>query len=246
LANTHIGKVGYVTGDGCISSTKRYGNIENWVTVILGNREDLEEIKQDIITLGFKPWKISSLKTKSIILDSMGKSREIQGVTTRLDIPSKSFAILLHALGVPKGRKTEVKFRVPKWIWKSPKWIKRLYLAGLFGAELTKPTQDKRERFRFKEPRLSINKREDLLKNGYDFLKDIATLLEEFNVKVNKFYIYQGAIRKDKTRTVKIILSISSKDENLLNLWKKSVTNIVEENKFLHNVQLDIFQLNLR
>jgi len=213
--------VGYVTGDGCISSTKRYGNIENWVTVILGNREDLEEIKQDIITLGFKPWKISSSKTKSIILDPIGKLRKIQGVTTRLDIPSKSFAILLHALGVPKGRKTEAKFRVPKWIWKSPKWIKRLYLAGLFGAELTKPTQDRREQFRFKEPRLSINKREDLLKNGYDFLRDIAILLEEFNVKVNKFYVYQGAIRKDKTRTVKIILSISSKDENLLNLWKK-------------------------
>jgi intein/homing endonuclease len=181
--------VGYITGGGCIFFTKRYGKLENWVTVILGNREDLEEIKQDIITLGFKPWKISSSKTKSIILDPIGKLRKIQGVTTRLDIPSKSFAILLHALGVPKGRKTEAKFRLPKWIWKSPKWIKRLYLAGLFGAELTKPTQDRREQFRFKEPRLSINKREDLLKNGYDFLRDIAILLEEFNVKVNKFYV---------------------------------------------------------
>jgi tRNA-splicing ligase RtcB (3'-phosphate/5'-hydroxy nucleic acid ligase) len=211
--------VGYVTGDGCITSYKRYGNIENWVTVIIGQEEDLHEISEDVKALGFLPQKIISSITESKITYSDGKTRKVKGITKKLEIKAKSFAILLHALGVPKGYKGDCEFRVPIWVVKAPKWIKRLYLAGLFGAELTKPTQDKKEKYRFKEPRLSINKNENLIQNGYEFLKDIIFLLGQFDVECNKIYIYPSSITNQGNKTVKLILSISSKIENLKKLW---------------------------
>jgi tRNA-splicing ligase RtcB len=211
--------VGYITGDGCITSYKRYGNIENWVTVVIGQEEDLHEISEDVKDLGFLPQKIISSITESKITYRDGKTRKIKGITKKLEIRAKSFAILLHALGVPKGYKSDCEFRVPIWVVKAPKWIKRLYLAGLFGAELTKPTQDKKEKYRFKEPRLSINKNENLIQNGYEFLKDIIFLLGQFDVECNKIYIYPSSITNQGTKTVKLILSISSKIENLKKLW---------------------------
>jgi tetratricopeptide (TPR) repeat protein len=85
-------------------------------------------------------------KCKSIIDD--GK-RIIEGVTTKIVVPSTSFSVLLLALGVPEGRKSEVEFFVPNWVKKAPKWIKRLYLAGFFGAELTKPIRSEKYEMAF-------------------------------------------------------------------------------------------------
>ena len=109
----------------------------------------------------------------SKITEFDGEKRNINGKSTQMRINSQAFSVLLYALGVPKGDKSYAKIFVPKWIKISPLWIKRLYLAGLFGAELSKPQQSKGENFNFKEPSLSQNKINELLPSLKEFLSDI-------------------------------------------------------------------------
>ncbi|MEM5802251.1 MAG: intein-containing RctB family protein [Candidatus Aenigmatarchaeota archaeon] len=207
--------VGFITGDGWVGEVNR-----RWSTRIIGNIETLEKIAEDIKRLGFSVQRIFKRKVKSKIVTKK-EIREIEGTTTQLPITSQSFAILLYMLGVPKGNKSFTEFEVPKWIRKAPLWIKRLYLAGLFGAEMSKPKLRNKEKYGFVEPSFSLNKSEKLLQNAYKFINQIREMLSEFGVNCNKIYIYDAAITKSGEKTLKIILKISSKDENLIKLWSK-------------------------
>ncbi|MEM5811762.1 MAG: RtcB family protein [Candidatus Aenigmatarchaeota archaeon] len=199
--------VGFITGDGWIGEVNG-----RWSTRIIGNVETLEKIAEDIKRLGF------SLKSKIVTKKGI---REIKGTTTQLPIASQSFTVLLYMLGVPKGNKSFTEFEVPEWIKKATLWIKRLYLAGLFGAEMSKPKSRNKEKYGFVEPSFSLNKSEKLLQNAYKFINQIKEMLSEFGVNCNKIYIYDAAITKSGEKTLKIILKISSKDENLIKLWSK-------------------------
>ena len=69
--------------------------------------------------------------------------------------------------------------------------------------------------------RLSINKSVNLKPNGLKFLNQIKILLEEFGVKVAKFYELEGVKTKDGKETIKLRIDISSREENLKKLWSK-------------------------
>jgi tRNA-splicing ligase RtcB len=60
-----------------------------------------------------------------------------------------STAILLSLLGTPSGNKAKIDYEVPKWIRNSPKWHKRLFLASLFGAEMSTPKTMTTNKFNF-------------------------------------------------------------------------------------------------
>ncbi len=215
--------LGFLTGDGWLGKThdsihgKRR---ERWCLKFIGKPEDLEEIKKDIEKLGFNAASYSQ-KCKSNVTYTDGEKRTIDGTTNTIVVGSLSLPILLYALGAPFGNKSKQQFEVPKWIVKSPLWIKRLYLAGYFGAEMTRPCIRVKEKYRFGNPTVSLNKVNSIEENGRIFLSQIGTLLDEFGIKIIKITRHTGVVTKSGEKTVKLRLKLSSKEENLRKLWTR-------------------------
>src|SRR3989344_486851 len=121
---------GYLLGDGSIY----FGKDGNGFISAFGQKEDLEIIKEDFEKLGFSARIYSRIRNHTI-KDQYG-TKEFTAENHELHVSSRSLARLFYALGYPKGIKTITPYIVPFWIMKSPKWLKRLFLSGLFGAEL--------------------------------------------------------------------------------------------------------------
>ncbi len=212
--------VGFLTGDGWIGSYySKKRKMDIWSTRVIGHLNGLETVRKDVLELGFEANYSVTKEYISEIHEVSGNQRKIHGKSTQMHINSQSLSVLLHALGVPKGNKSRVKTSVPGWIKKSPLWIKRLYLAGLFGAELTKPAQRKNEPYGFIEPSFSQNKINALERENLNFLLDIINLLLEFGINTNNIYKQKGVMNSYGEETHKLALRISAKEENLIKLW---------------------------
>lgn len=207
--------LGFITGDGWLGKNK-----DRWTVKFIGNPEDLEYIKKDILSLKYKSNSIKEIYSKSTITQQDDKIRTIKGVSYQFSISSISLPMLLHALGAPFGNKSKTKFNVPIWLFNLPLWLKRLYLASYFGAEMSKPSTRKNEPYRFGTCKVSLNKIEELKINGYDFLNQIRRLLLDFGVQCGTIIEQKAIINKEDKRTIKLILQVSSKENNLKILWK--------------------------
>ncbi len=206
--------VGYILGDGCIFRTYEGGR-ERLITYVCGKEEDLNVIREEIKELGFKSSRIyrrqREIKGKNYYTEFLVRNEE-----TWIKVCSKTFSLLIHKLGVPIGRKSECEFKVPEWVKKAPLWIKRNFLAGFFGAETTMLMPIKGHEYNFIQPMITVGKRKELKFNGYEFLLEIAELLEEFGVEISGIYEIPGT-----EKTVGIRLVISNKLESLINLYTK-------------------------
>ncbi len=163
--------LGFAFGDGCL-----YFDGSRLVLTFSGRRDELEEIAKDLDRLGVKA-RICSKRRRVKIRGACG---EYESECNELKVSSRAFAILMHKLGMPIGKKTKTAYRVPEWIKKSPKWVKRCFLAGLFGANGSKVV------FKGYTPlpiSLTQSKDENLRENLIEFLKDVKEMLEEFGVE---------------------------------------------------------------
>jgi hypothetical protein len=96
----------------------------------------------------------------------------------RLDLCKASeFSRLLHQLGTPKGNKVTQPFLVPEWILNGPKEVKRSFLSAVFGGEGSAPFQN-RWRIQF-----VLSKSEEHLQNLLNFLNQIRSMLNYFDIK---------------------------------------------------------------
>lgn len=190
--------LGYFTGDGSFNGKK---------TWFYGDPEGLREIAEDVKELGFKPSEVIKRTRKHSV-----NGKEFIGTEYSIYVSAKSFRMLLEKLGAPGKNKTKVKFRMSQWIRMLPLWMKRLYLAAYFGAEMNKPQTI--NGYNFEQPFISINKVKSLARNGIEFLKDIETLLNEFEVETLDIRIENLGSRK-----VRLKLGISTEPDNLIRLW---------------------------
>ena len=206
--------LGYVLGDGCIVKI-REGKRERLITIVTGAKEDLELIREEISSLGFKPSKVYTrervIKGENYYGEFVTKSSE-----NWIRINSKTFSMLLNKLGIPVGRKTACEFSVPQWIKRAPLWIKRNFLAGFFGAEMSAPKCLIHRSYNFIQPIITVGKVKELKLNGYKFLVEIAELLKEFGVEINGIYEIPGS-----KNTLGIRLVISNRAESLIRLYTK-------------------------
>ena len=206
--------LGFLTGDGWLGKSSG-----RWTAKYIGNPEDLENIRKDIFSLGYKCNNIKAINSSSKILQRNGKERVIQGVSYQFSISSLGLPMLFYALGTPFGNKSKNIFNVPTWLFEAPLWIKRLYLAGYFGAEMSKPATRKSEPYRFGNCKISLNKIEQIKNNGYIFLNGIRALLKEFGITCGKVIEQKAIINKKGNLTIKLILQVSSKERNIRRLW---------------------------
>jgi len=182
--------------------------------VAYGKREDLEEMRLDVKRLGFHSHLLERQR-KHVIETQYGR-KEFSSKTAELHIYSQEFCSKLAEIGMPLGKKASQDYGVPQWLNESPRWVKRLFLAGLFGAELTSPKTHSRTGFY--APIFAQNKNEANIESGRMFMIDIMHLLEEFGVKATKIAERREHVNKEG-RTCRLRLEISAEEENLFCLF---------------------------
>lgn len=174
-------------------------------TLFYGSREGMEELRRDVAQLGF----VSSWvdERKVIDVDGAGLARAEHQVC----IPSKSFRALFEMLGAHKGGRIEEAFPLPAWIERLPLWMKRLFLAGYFGARMDEPQTV--DGFNFEPPVVSVSRAKEEVAEGAAFLNGIAELVKEFDVEARPL-----EVEKRGNRTW-LKLRLSPKTSSLLDLW---------------------------
>ncbi|MFH0971135.1 MAG: RtcB family protein [Candidatus Micrarchaeota archaeon] len=203
--------LGYLIGDGTLTYSGKKGRV-----VAYGVNDDLTVMQADLESIGVKS-SIFFRKRRSCIKSQYG-TREFMGQASELHIYSQDFAGKMEKLGLPRGKKASAKFGVPEWIRKSPLWIKRLFLAGLFGAELTTPATHSKTGFN--SPILAQNKNEYAKDSGRLFLSEIMSLLDELGIKCTKLAEREEYPNK-QGKTFRLRLEISADESNLLRLFRQ-------------------------
>jgi len=204
---------GFVQGDGTLHFLKSSGAVGGFY----GKLEDLKEIKQDLKELGFGSH-LYSRKRHHKIKTTYGTS-DFWFEENSLMIGSAALIALLVALGCTTGNKTKKEFFVPKWVLDAPLWIKRLYIAALFGAELSSPKTVSRHGFNFYGPVLSMNKKKQLSENCRHYLTQIRDLLKEFGVKSELIAERLEFVNLKGEVSIRHRLQIGAEPSNLQRLW---------------------------
>jgi len=213
--------IGYLIGDGTVYFSGNKGFVNAF-----GKKEDLEKIKEDVKALGFSA-KIYTRVRKAKIKDQYGE-KEFESNSSELHVPSRALADLFISLGMPTGIKTKTDFEVPNWIMKSKKWIKRLFLAGFFGAEMSSPKTLSKTAFYMAT--VSQNKKKGYVNSGRKFLLQISELLKEFDIEVREI-----SLRKEHKDSYRLRLMIAG-EKNLLKLWRKIGFEFNEKRRVLAEV----------
>ena len=218
--------IGFIFGDGSLILEKspQIG--------FYGKKEDLELIKEDIEKIGFKS-SIFSRKRKHKI-KTQYKEYEFERVEDCLKSNSSAFAVLLHLLGTPIGNKAKQDYSIPEWIIKSMKWHKRLFLASLFGAELSSPKTMTNNKFSLYGLVYSLNK--DNSFHGINFVNQISAILEEFDIK--NILIKNREDEVNGKKSTRIRLMIYSDSENMIKFFSKINYEYNEKKRKLANAAI--------
>lgn len=115
----------------------------------------------------------------------------------------------LHSVGTPKGDKMLILFDIPDWI-KNSKGFSKEYLKVAFLCEGSKHKVSKNcEKISF-----GLNKNEEIIEDGINFMNSIKTLLTNFNIETGKISIMKGNNRKDGKTTKMMRFHVSAKSNN--------------------------------
>ena len=120
--------------------------------------------------------------------------------THKIIIFNTNIAKFLNKVGVPKGDKMVTKFDIPEWIKKNKKFAKE-YLKIAYLCEGCKYKASKNtERIQ-----VNLNKSEELLKDGLNFMDSLKSLLRQFDIKTTETWICKGNIRKRDGKITKVM-----------------------------------------
>ncbi|MDZ7291940.1 MAG: intein-containing RctB family protein [candidate division KSB1 bacterium] len=224
--------LGYVFGDGTIYFS---GDVGKGTTWFYGEPEDLETMRRDVAAAGFTPSRIYSRERQHRITTTYDEY-EFANREHVFKVVSSSFAALLAAIGAPVGNKASQNYGVPTWLFDAPLWQQRLFLAALFGAELSSPRAFDERNYNFMPPVLSLNKRAEYLESGQRFLESISRLLDGFGIHANTISQRQEQTNKDGSVSNRLRLILSSQTESLLNLWGRIGFEYNRKRRVLANV----------
>ncbi len=207
--------LGFVIGDGHIHYEGGNGKGVTW---FYGEPDDLEELRRDIQKLGVTPSRVYTRQREHHIVTQYGEY-DFSHRESAFKVSGSAFALLLETLGAPVGNKTQQDFRVPQWLYSCPLWQQRLFLAALFGAEMSAPKTFDAHGANFYTPVFAINKREGHLESGICFMEDIVRLLQNFGIRINKISARDEQGNPDGSQSQRVRLIIASDPDNLIRLW---------------------------
>ncbi len=210
--------MGHLFGDGGIYEDRAEKSLR-YKIIFTGQPEDLEEIRKDIVSLGFYMSPVIKAKSKSYVTTEKG-IHVIEGISHQFRITNKSFALLLMALGVPVGDKPLVEYSLPQWLQQAPLWIKKEFLRSFFGSELLRPCVDKRKNQTTPlTPTFGVNKLKGISMEG--FVNTLKELLRPFDITITNIVPAREFIRKSGLRTIQYIFSLSRDLQSLISLYGK-------------------------
>jgi ribosomal protein uS12 len=208
--------LGHAFGDGTLSYS-RAGTGFGGEFVASGEPSDLKTIALDLEAVGFHASPIYHGTATSTVTTDSGQ-RSISGFYDVVSTSSIVLFTLLRSLGAPVGEKAVTDFEVPKWLARSPDWVKAEFLASYFGSELEKPRLSGGT---ISPPSFSISKVSENLESGLDFVDDLGLMLGSLGVAISSSRTYPSAYRKDGRKSYKIVVYISSNIRNLEALFGK-------------------------
>ena len=206
---------GFLFGDGTLYFSGDRGKGTAW---FYGEPGDLETIRADVEAAGFTPSRIYR-RDRNHSIETPYDHYDFERTETSFKVVSTSFAAVMMALGVPVGDKARQDYEMPDWLKEAPKWHQRLFLAPLFGAELSTPSTLTDNGRNFYAPALSLSKREAFAESGRRFLEDLASLLRRFGVEPKD--VTEVAPANGSDDRVRLRLLLSSRTESLLALWSR-------------------------
>jgi len=212
----HLIKVaGFLFGDGTLYFSGDRGKGTTW---FYGEPDDLQTIRADVETAGFTPSRIYR-RERDHTVETPYDHYDFERTETSFKVASTSFAAVMAALGVPVGDKAAQDYELPGWLRRAPQWHQRLFVAPLFGAELSSPSTLTNNGRNFYTPALSLNKREAFAESGRRFLEDLASLLRGFGVESKD--VTEVAPENNSDDRVRLRLLFASRPESLLALWSR-------------------------
>jgi tRNA-splicing ligase RtcB (3'-phosphate/5'-hydroxy nucleic acid ligase) len=209
--------LGFLFGDGTMRIDPRSGKGS---VAFYGEPQDLEDVRSDIAALGFTPSQVWSRHRKHTIRTTYN-DYSFERTEHWLSVSSTSLVALLGYLGGPIGNKTAQDYLLPAWLNKGPRWYRRLFLAALFGAELSSPSPISRHGYNLAAPVLSLNKHQGHEASGKALLIQISHWLEEFDVQTRPIASRIEQRNTDGTNSIRLRLVISSQPTNLSRLWAR-------------------------
>lgn len=219
--------MGFLFGDGTMNFI---GKKSDGILAFFGRKEDLEDARKDIIKIGYIPSKVYIRRRGEYEVASFY-------------VNASSLLILFETLGVPRGRKTNQAFGIPKWVYDCKLWQKRLFLAALFGSELRAPHIRIGRKGNFGAPVFYTAKLKDLEWNAIEYLSDITKLLNDFGVKITKIQKHREIVTSKGEVSSQMELVISSVEENLINLWNNVGFEYNKKRRCLANISLQYLKL---
>jgi tRNA-splicing ligase RtcB len=207
--------LGFLLGDGSLHFRSRDGK---GVVLFSGQKADLELIRADLATLGVTPSRVYSRQRQHAIHNGYA-DYSFSRQEDWFKVGSTSLAVLLLCLGAPAGKKPDQSYDAPAWLDGAPRWQKRLFLAALFGAELTCPATVTGHGTVFGAPTLSMNKRQPHAESGQRFLARLADWLAEFGVATQAITADDAKPDRHGQPTRRLRLILSPRSESLRALW---------------------------
>jgi tRNA-splicing ligase RtcB len=207
--------LGFVFGDGCIHFSRGKG-----VVTFYGDSADLDDIRADVERLGITPSRVYA-RDRHHTIQTPYAEYQFDRREEMFKVVGSGFAVLLVCLGAPVGNKVRQDYDPPAWLATAPAWHRRLFLAALFGAELTTPATVSGHGTVFGAPTLSMNKAAASVASGRNFLEGVSAWLAGLGVATQA--ILAGPFRRadGAEGTHRLRLVLSPKADSLLRLWSQ-------------------------
>jgi len=203
-AFNHLLKVlGFFTGDGSFG-----GEGQTW---FYGEPADLDQIRNDIREIGFRPSRVYARDREHEIDGRSFETTEHSFKTT-----SKAFRLLLVRLGAPEGEKVSSGFHTPSYFEHLTDWQKALYYSAYFGAEMNAPAAKHDKNLYC--PKVSQNRTARTVADGRSFLTDVAEFLDDVGIETNDLEEFDADTGADR-EVRRLRLGIRNDSANLVRFF---------------------------
>lgn len=209
--------LGFIFGDGNIHFN---GGEGKGVVCFYGKASDLELIRGDIFRLGFTPSRVYA-RTRTHCLHNGYAEYQFQRTEEWFKVVGTGFALLLACLGAPIGNKVCQDYGAPEWLNRAPLWQVRLFLAALFGAELTTPASITGHGTILAQPTLGMNKKPECVASGKRFLERLSQWLTRFGVEKPSILLEPPAHKGIGNGSQRLRLVLTTKIETQVNLYER-------------------------
>ncbi len=229
--------VGFILGGGGNISISSSTEEKQGYISFYGKPEDLDEIREDIEKLGWSSSKIYH-HTKKAPFFKNGYIRDIISEEYSFKQVSQSFVSLIAALGFPIGNYSTQNWSLPEWLMKVPKWMKRLFLASIQGADMTTLTTMASDDNTFYIPYIKINREESCEQSSSQYVRQLQELYKEFGIETSISEPVLQNPNNEGKKSYDITIFIKNDTQNLIKFFSTISFRYNRSKQWLANVAI--------